>query len=557
MNIKGNLPKTMNGDRVIGFTSTKKVKELGWADRASLASWYVDDPTKNYMGMIDLFTNYAEVKIPFMKDLFDKKAVIEVNGMDGAFTYDLPVNRKTGTYTVKDTSIEAGEKPGIDESYFTVGLSKPYQPGDKLGYDAMHGQQFIVSDQHQVVLEGDVYLHTVSLITNDKNAYFPKEYLKPGIRYWKLGNTIGEFSENFSNLESPGETGSITCEFRLGNHRGVETFVTMYANKKSLSGATTKSQDVWSQFKEAQAQGLDMMYIANKVPGTEKIKSSSVTICSTLEYLCILENAKLEASELIYQRGGSVKVGNSVKNLNEGLFHQARRGKIIQYSRPGGITRDHIRQVSAYVFQGRANQDPTKKILKFRAGWGAYQNIVQIFREEFNIQLTGLAGYMGMDRQIPNPVGGNLKDGLTLAPVKIKSVYIPDIGIIEVEHDPSLDHNLYADRLSKGFVGQGNNIDSYTLVIWDASSPEYSNARTDLPRNTTLIDKGDSSSNVYYVKPEGEHVFWGKSTGRWHPDKASDVFSAMRTMSSEFWIHSASAGWMKDVTKSIIVELKR
>jgi hypothetical protein len=265
----------------------------------------------------------------------------------------------------------------------------------------------------------------------------------------------------------------------------------------------------------------------------------------------------MESSELIYQRGGTVRVGNSVKRINEGLWHQARRGKIIQYSRPGGITRDHIRQVSAYVFQGRANQDPTEKILRFKAGWGAYQNIMQIFREEFHSQLAGLSTFMGVDRQIPNPVGGTLKEGLTLSAVKLRSVYIPDIGYIEVEHDPSLDHQLYADRLSKGFVGQGNNQDSYSLVIWDAADPKYSNARTNLPNNTKLIDKGNAKSNIYYVKPEGAHVYWGSSNGRYHKDKASDIMSAMRTMSTEFWIHSASAGWMRDITRCIIVELKR
>jgi len=556
MNVKGQF-EVINGDRVIGFTSSKKVKELGFADRASLQSWYEEDPTKNYLGMIDLFTNYAEVKIPFMKDLFTSKSVIEVNGMEGTFTYDLPVNRKTGTYTVKDTSVENGETPGIDESYFTIGLSKPYQPGDKLTYDMAHGEQFIVSDQHQVIQEGDVYIHTCQLVTHDKNAWYPKEYLKPGIRYFKVGNTIGEFSERFSNLESPGETGSITCEFQLGNHRGVETFVTMYANKKSISGATTKSQDVWYQFQDAQEKGLDMMVMGVYDKAKGGIKKNTATICSTLEYLCILENAKMESSELIYQRGGTVRVGNSVKRINEGLWHQARRGKIIQYSRPGGITRDHIRQVSAYVFQGRANQDPTTKILRFKAGWGAYQNIMQIFREEFHSQLAGLSNFMGTDRQIPNPVGGTLKDGLTLSAVKLRSVYIPDIGYIEVEHDPSLDHQLYADRLSKGFVGQGNNQDSYSLVIWDAADPKYSNARTNLPNNTTLIDKGNKGSNIFYVKPEGSHVYWGSSNGRYHKEKASEIMSAMKTMATEFWIHSASAGWMRDITRCIIVELKR
>lgn len=559
MDIRPGFSQPINGDRVVGFTSTKKVKELGFMDRASLASWYVDDPTKNYMGMIDLFTNYAEVQLPFMKNLFNSKQVLEVNGMDGSFTYDLPVKRKTGTYTVKDTSTENGETPGIDESYFTIALSIPYQPGDKLSYDFTYGEEIIVSDQHQVIQEGDSYIHTVQLVTNDKSAFFPKDYLKAGIRYWKKGHTIGEFSERFSNLEAPGEAGTLTCEFQLGNHRGVETAITMYADKKSVSGATTKAQGVWKDFIEAQEKGAEMMIVGNVDRSTGKLKKSTATIASTLEYLCILENAKLEASELIYQKGGTVKIGNGIKRINEGLIHQARRGFRMEYSRPGGITRDHIRQISAYMFQGRSNQDPTSRILKFDCGWGAYQNIINLFREEFMSQLSGLSamGFMGLERQIPNPVGGTLKEGLTLSPVKLRSVYMPDIGMVEVNYDPSLDYNMYADRISGGFVGQGFNYDSYSLVIWDARDSKYGNARTNLPNNTKLIDEGNSKSNIYYVKPQGEHVFWGRSNGRYHTEKASDIVSAMRTMSTEFWIHSTSAGWMRDITACIILELRR
>lgn len=561
-NLTKGMMKTFNGDTVIGFMNSKAVKELGWADRASLNSWYQDDPSNNYMGMIDLFSNYAEEEIPFMKGLFNKRAVIEVNGMDGSFTYDLPVYKKTGTYTAKDTSNDHGDTPGIDESYFTIALNNPFQPGDILGYDASYGQQFVISEDHTVVQEGDYWLHTVQMVSNSGAAYFPKEKLKAGIRYWKIGHSLGEFSEQYSNLENGGAMGSITCEFTLGNHRGVESFYTMYADKKKVSGAMTKSQDVWNKFRQHQeknvdemGRSLDMMFIGKKNPASGKVLKSSISIGATLEYMVILENAKLEALSNIYQRGGIVKSTNGNKRLNEGAWHQVRRGKKITYSRPGGITKDHIRQVAAYVFQNTKIK-PTERVLKFKAGWGAYQNIMQIFRTEFTSQIAALGNFMGTDRQIPNPITGGL-DGLTLRPVILKSAYIPDIGMIECEHDPSLDHQMMADRRDNGFIGQGNHKDSYSLIIWDAGSAEYSNARTAAPAGTKFIDGADKSANVYYVKPEGDHVFWGKSVGRWDKDQASNIVSSLKTMSSEFWIHSASAAWVKDITRSIIVELKR
>ena len=50
-----NLPQTLNGDKVIQFTSSKKVKDNNLFDRPSITAWYEEDPEKNHLGLIDLF----------------------------------------------------------------------------------------------------------------------------------------------------------------------------------------------------------------------------------------------------------------------------------------------------------------------------------------------------------------------------------------------------------------------------------------------------------------------------------------------------------------------
>jgi len=562
MSIYKNIPSTMNGDQVIGFTTTERVKSLGWSDRATLAAWYREDPTKNHLGLVELFTNFSQVKVPMMKNLFDKKAVLEVNGMDGSFTYDLPVYKPTGTFTGRDTS-GLHEFPGIDESTFTISLSKPYRPGDTLTYDKQYGLEIEVSEDHEVIQEGDYFLHTVKLKTNDKRAYFDKDKLRRGIQYFKTGHGLGEFSTQFSNIESPDNMGTITCEFVLGNHRGVETSYTMYADTKNIMGATTQSKQFWNylqtemgKIKDDMGRELDMFYTGKLNQATGKLKGSSVRLGATLEYLCILENIKLEANQMLFGRAAITKGINGTKRYNEGIWHQIRRGKLIQYARPGGITREHIRRVAAYVFQGRNDLLPMHRILKFKAGTGAYMNMMQIFSEEFNRQLGNLGLFMGTDRNIPNPVSGTL-DALKLAPVLIASVPIPDIGIVQVEHDPSLDYQVGTDRQSRDTLGQGYSKDSYSMVIWDASNEEYSNARKGLPAGTTLIDGGDKNSNIYYVKPAGEHMWWGYERGRWSPSQTADIISSKRSMSQDFWVHSTSAAWVRDVTKYVVVELRR
>lgn len=563
-NFMKNVPKIINGDTVIGFTSSKKVKDIGWADVSSLSSWYEEDPNKNHFGLVELFTNMADVRMPSYKDFFKKGAVLEVNGINGTFTYDTPVTKPDGTYTEGDTS-DYSDALGIDGEVFPIILGEPFQPGDVLTYDVYNGEQIVVSEDHTVERVGDAWKHWVKLSSLNSWDMFPADKLKEGIQYYKIGHVLGEFSEQFSNISSPTRTGTITSEFTLGNHRGVETFYTMYADKKQFSGAALHSQRFWNKFvSEMEALGsdsngnpLDMFYVAKLKKGTKSIDKSTVRIGASLEYLVLLELMKMENHQLLFQKGGIINDINGTKRLNEGLLHQIRRGTLIKYSKPGGITRTHIKQAAAVLFQGRKSIMPHERRLKFKAGFMAYMNVMSIFRDEVLAQVSALAPFIGSDRLLPNsPVKGKSLTSLELEPVMFTKVNIPDIGIVEIEYDPSLDYTPLTDKHSAGFFGDGYNWSSYSLVIWDAADPEYSNALTGV-KGADIIDGGSLKENVYYVKPQGDGFWWGYSNGRYSPDNAKGIMSSMKRMGREFWAHSVSAAWVKDVTRYITIELKR
>lgn len=559
-----NVPKVINRDTVIGFTSTPKIKELGWADQASLSSWYQDDPEKNHLGLIEVFTNFADYRMPTYKNLFENKAVIEVNGINGRFTYDIPVYKDGGLYTSQDTS-DFTDFPGIDGSVFPLILDEPMQPGDVLTYDAMFGSQVVVSEDHVVTNVGDGYKHMVTLNSQDPGEWFPKDKLKAGIAYWKTGHVLGEFSEKFSNITSPNPVGSITCEFVLGNHRGVETFYTMYADKKNFNGAALHSEKFWNDFmadqrklgKDERGNELDMFYVG-KLTSDKVLNQNSVRIGSALEYLVVLELMKIEAHQLLFQKGGLVNDINGTKRLNEGIWHQFRRGRIIKYSRPGGITRQHIKDAAAYIFQNRSDLLPTDRFMLFDCGYMAYLNMLELFREEVLAQVHGLSGLLGNDRILPkSPISGQNLTSLRMEPVMFTEVNIPEIGMVKINHDPSLDYLPMTDRRGKGFYGNaGYAQTSYSMMVADASDSKYSNARTNLPSGVRLVQNGNAEANVYYVKPEGASMWWGYSEGRYSPNKTSEIVSSMKHMGREFWAHSVSAGWVKDPTSRVIIELK-
>lgn len=557
-----NFPISVNGDTVVGFTNSKRIKQLGYADIPSLYSWYEDDPNKKHLGMIDLFSAMTNVVLPLYRDLFANNAVLEVNGVNGSFTYDLPVKKKSGMYTSQDTSTYS-KTPGIDGSVFPMVFDEKLEPGTSVTYDAMYGKAAIVSEDFEVKQKGDSWQHMMLYMDNDSSAFFPADKLKAGIRYIVTDHLLGEYSTQFKSINSPNNVGTLKNEFILGNHRGVETFYTMYADKKAVQGAAVRAQDFWKKYAaEMMKTGGDMFIVGNingkDSKGVPQINAGTARIGSTLEMLVLAELMRLETHSLLFQQGAVINEINGSKRANEGVWHQVRRGRVIKYSRPGAITRNHLRQAASYMFRSRNDLLPKDRKIKFKAGYRAYLNLLDIFREEVLAQTTGLAPYLGTDRMLPkSPISGTDLDNLSLETVMFTEVPIPDIGVVTVEHDPSLDYIPLADRNESGFLGGGYSHSSYSLVVWDAGDPEYSNAFTDLPSGTTLPEGFNSNANIYYVKPEGDHMYWGYRNGRYAGDKASDIMSSMKIMGREFWAYNMSAAWVRDVTRYIVIELKR
>lgn len=559
------VPKIINGDYVIGYTNGKRIKHMGWEDISSLSKWYQEDPNQRHLGMINLYENMGAKPLPMYKNFFKERAVIEVNGVNGSFTYDLPVTKKkSGVYTTEDTSTFS-EAPGIDGTLFPLKLDQPYTKGDILTYDAFHGSQVIVSEDRHVTQEGDSWVHWVTLVDNNSAAWFPIDKLKAGIQYFKIGHSLGEYSTDFSSIQNPDTNGTIKCEFRLGNHRGVETMYTYYANSKDFSGATLNSKnyiDNWMREaenieKDENGKPLDMFYVGRLREG--QLDMRTVRIGAVLERLAVLELMRLEAYSLIFQKGALINNINGTKRLNEGIYHQIRRGRIVKYSKPGSISISHLRQVMAFLYRFRTDVPIDERRIRFKAGAMAYDNIMNLIQQQSLTQVANLAGFNGYERTLPsNPVTGSSLTTLQVNPVRFTSAIFPGVGWVEVEHDPSLDYQPLTDRNSRGFYGQEGMADSsYSAVIWDVLDNEYTDVRKTIGGDASLMEGGNSKANIYYVKPEGQGYYMGYSEGRWSPNKATDIASSMKHMAREFWCHSVSAGWVKDISRFVIIELKR
>lgn len=555
--LKG-FPTTVNGDNVIAYTSAKTFRtSLVEHDLASLGQWYHEDPDKNNLGMVQLMQNIINYPMPMYAGLLQSGSIINVNGPYGTFRYSLPVTETHKVVTVMDTS-DMFIKPGIDGQLFELVLdSGEYTANDVLTYDATRGCDVIVSGERTPKQEaGSAWRYWVRMVSNGRATYFPKDKLRRGIQYFKIGHALSEFDTQFSKVTGMSQAGSMQCEFRLGNHRGVEGETTMYAGQKLFSFAMDKStqfiEDAYRNLYNMSKQygfNPEMAIIGNANQGNLNIRTAKVA--ATLEIFCLAELMKLENRQLIFQRGGTIQDANGVKYLNEGLYHQLRRGFTIQYGRPGGITRNHIAEAVEYAFRG-SSLPYTQRRIKFKCGKYAYQNLIYIFRDEFLSQVEGLRNLIGRDMLIKNPISGP-NDALVLNPVEISGVYLPDIGLVQVEHDPSLDYVDLADRST--FINGAVPYTAYSCIIEDITSSEFTNAYSAIP-DTSEARISNPRNNVFYVKPEGPSMWWGHQYGRYASNSnGRDIVSSLQGMKEQFWCHSQSAVWVRDLSRFVMIEL--
>lgn len=546
-------PSLYNGDQVIKFTSAKKVKSIqGFQDLPSMEAWYKEDPLNRHLGMQKFFGNQSGVPQGIFPELLSSKSVMEVNGVGGTFTYDVPMVEDDYVVTTRDMSDQT--YPGIDSSTFKIALSAEFTTGDILTNDAEFGDNIMVTSE-PVENHGDSYIHTVTLVSQDKQEYFLPSNLQKGIQYFKLNHAIlGEYGTNYSHVEMPNTIGQMTCEFTLGDLRGVEAYVTGMADMKNFSGAAMASKEYLSKLQaEANKMG-ELAVIMDVDQRTGRTLPGSARIGATMQFLVFRELERLTAQALLFQRAGTYRSANGFVKLNEGLWHQLRRGKIIKYARPGGITKVQIKEAVEYVFRANPYKRYEDRKIKFKCGLEALHNVLEIFSDEVNAQLNRLPQFMGSDRNIPNPISGSDLKELKMDFVRFTEVYLPQIGYVKLEHDPNLDYLMMQDRLSAGYNGNGRAHTTYSMVIWDAEDQQYSN-NMQAPKGASVIEGGNSDANVYLVKPEGDMTYWGTSHGRYSINKASDIVSSYKQIGQEFWAWNSCAIWVKDVTKFVMIEL--
>ena len=552
MSFYTNASLTRNGNAVIdvkALTTAQLVNQQGWQDASTLHTWYQEDPLKNHLKLQSWFGQQEMQKVPLFQDVLEHDAVLEVNGWDGKFTYDYPVETDNRLKTVEDYSFQ--KYPGMDGTTFKIAFNREFGVGTTLTADGMDGEAIAISDAEPVRDLGYGFEHTVVLLTNDPDKTYPSELLGKDIEYFETGHGIAEWGEKLGNVHMPGGTTYMTSEFQLGAPMGYETFFSGKANSVDLKMGTAESSEFINQLENFYKNGQEVILMRDKSPNA----THKYTVGSILEMLTIQKFNRQMSVSLMFQKGGTIKTQKGTVRYNEGLWHQMQRGFKITYAKRGGLTREHIKQARDYVFKANPYKDTVTSRIRFKCGSEVFNNVLEIFKDEVNQQITNIAALLGADRLLPeNPVSGDLYN-LALKPVRFTTVNLPGIGMVELEEDVSMNYMGVTDRNLRGMNPNGADYTTYSMIIWDAADQSYSNSQ-DLPKGTKLIGNNDKA-NIYLVTPKSDKIYWGRENGRYDANRATDIVASAKTMHSSFFIYGFSALWVKDVSKFVIIELER
>lgn len=573
-----NFPTHLNGEEIIDIVQGKKYFNAatfqGMLDRNDYL--YNEEQNRYHLGLISAWGMQSKESFPMISRLLQRGSELKVKGFFGEFTYDKPFyDPKQGMRTIASTVAEAGDYPGIDESKFDIILSEKCYPGDIIGTD-LYGdeEQLYVIECEASELNGEGWRTTVTLTSPLEGKSYNPSLLEANINYYKINHAGVEYTTQFTGVDGfAGQpTGTFRARFKLGGIRGVEGYVTGFADALNSGLAVAKNDNESDMAMEAmQRKYANGDSDANTVLFGIEGDIPNMRATSLMEFLVERTLAKRTATSHLWQKQGQIRNGNgAIVYLNEGVWHQLRRGKLITIPKFMGITKAHIADAVNYIYKANPELPWEEREIVFEGGKLAENNLLLLFQNEIQQQLQVLQqGNMLQllfgDRGIlDEKLRGQLVSGNSLNELEIKSllrfVAVPLIGIagkVTIKHNPSLDHLSGNPTDFRGQFQNGYDWTSHSLIVWDVTDQSFSNNEKNIRGAQTLEGDTKIKDNLYLIRPEEGMTYKGQENGRWDKGKTSGIISSSRVIGQSFWAFNSSAQWIPNPEKVVMIELSK
>lgn len=514
-----------------------------FTDQNWLYNNYKQDSFTTYKGLISLWNQRSVINTPLIQMSELNNSVMYVPNTEGRFRYSIPYD--VGYPKVVENIEADNPAPGKDGQRFKIKLdTNVYSNTDILTVDLINGIQIYVTEE-EIIEESDGWIYTVEIVSsNRRNMSYPQQYMQPGIQYLKVQNVNDEYDTQKSSITT--SSGFMDLEVELGGgHRSVTHWITGYADMMRIDESKHPHLSRINQMLEN--KGGAILY-ANK-DSKGKIIPSSVSWQNTIELLLRCEMETMTEKGLMWSEGGYVSgSGRKKVKVAAGLYPQLRNGNRVTYNT---ISLEIIEQHVANLFynSGIPVEQRTTKIMTGQGG------INQVSKELYE-RLKQVNPWFTKGSDIPGNMfyGDQFNAGFVMP--RFTKYFSPIAGWIEFEHNPALD-NVSGNRHQDGLYGEYPNT-SYTYMILDITDKNVSNATARINSQYRVEDGFNNSSNIVLVKPQnyGE-LYWGYRLGTQHPagpQAMKGMFSATSYDGFELWMKSFGVLWVKDVTRTLLIE---
>lgn len=534
---------SLNNSVVVGATKfdPSKFTDLNW-----LYTNYKKDSFTTYKGMINLWNQRKLMSTPLLSMTELTNSVITVPNVEGRLRYSIPYDLGL-PYVLEDLTGDL-DKPGIDGQKFKIKLSENcYTNTDIITYDYRDGVTLYITEE-EIYSEGDGWVYTVQIPANNKKGtYFPKRFLKQGTQFMKISNVNSEYDTQKSSISSF-RSGIMDLELQLGGgHRSVYHWITGYADMAKVDESKHPYLAWINNY--SKSKGGTFVFANKDVNGN--VIPKSTRWMSIIEALLWAEMKMMEERDLMWNKGGVVQgSGRRTVRVGTGLYEQMRNGNRVQYET---LTLDIIENTIANLFY-QSNVPVEKRRTKIQCGTGALIEISKLLQEDFKQYNPFL---------ITNEFSKGLMygDAMNLGyGYRFTSKRFPVAGLIEFEYNPALD-GVSGNRVQDSLNGEYP-IESYTLMIFDVTDGSKTNAAGKISGVEYRVQDGfNDSSNIVLVKPEGwTDTYWGYEVGTHSPlgpGSMSGMFSSSQRDGYAMWMKNFSNIWLKDATRSVIIEKVR
>lgn len=511
---------------------------------------YTKDSFTVYKGLLSLWNQRSIINTPLLEMTEMNKSVMYLPNTEGRFRYSIPYS--LGLPYVVENLEKDNAAPGKDGQPFRIKLSENcYSNTDIITVDMRDGIQLYINSD-EIIEESDGTIYTVELVgTSRRNMSYPQEFMQPGKQYMKIQNVNGEYDTQMSSISSENlRTGFMDLEMEVGGgHRSVTHWITGYADMCRVDESKHPSLAYINQKLEKMG-GVTLYY--NTTPQGKAIKGS-VTWHNTVEMLLRAEMEQMTENGLMWAQGGFVSGGQGRRKVRvgAGLYQQLRNGNRITYN---SISLELIEQQVANLFNNSGIPVEQRRT-KIMTGQGGLNQIAK----ELYDRLKQVNPYLTQSKDIPGGLfyGDAMNAGFRLP--RFTKFFSPTAGWIEFVHNPSLD-NMYGNREQDGLIGEYP-ITSYTYMILDITDASMSNAAARVNSTVRTEDGFNTGSNVVLVKPQNYgDLYWGYINGTHSPFGPADM-KGMNSANSyngyQIWMKSFGSIWVKDVTRTLLLEKAR